>query len=203
VSGSEQKITSPFLPWMFKKATKGLTACTSEMGLRSAVFPIVQSFYLMYVCTCSPTNPNWARVVGCGPFSLWLIHKEGLCSSSEDINRLKMMMYIHIIHGIPWPNTDGHFHALFELCGDHTRPLVRRVYTTPNTQGTVEACYGVPSSEVRDGTCSSVSDEEGPSETNAASTKQYTSLGCWHCAHPSRANRGGSFENCVSEKRYS
>jgi hypothetical protein len=33
-----------------------------------------------------------ARVVGYGPFSLWLIHKEGLCPSSGDINRL-MMMY--------------------------------------------------------------------------------------------------------------
>jgi hypothetical protein len=23
-----------------------------------------------------PTNPHWARVVGYGPFSLWVIHKE-------------------------------------------------------------------------------------------------------------------------------
>jgi hypothetical protein len=38
----------------------------------------------------APTN--WARVVGYGPFSLWLIHKEGLCPSSGDINRLMMMM---------------------------------------------------------------------------------------------------------------
>jgi hypothetical protein len=29
-------------------------------------------------------------VVGYGPFSLWVIHKEGLCPSSEDINRLMM-----------------------------------------------------------------------------------------------------------------
>jgi hypothetical protein len=40
----------------------------------------------------APTNPHWARVVGYGPFSLWLIHKEGLCPSSRDINRLMMMM---------------------------------------------------------------------------------------------------------------
>jgi hypothetical protein len=31
-------------------------------------------------------------VVGYGPFSLWLIHKEGLCPSSGDINRLMMML---------------------------------------------------------------------------------------------------------------
>jgi hypothetical protein len=39
-----------------------------------------------------PTNPYWALVVGYGPFSLCVIHKEGLCPSSGDINRLKMMM---------------------------------------------------------------------------------------------------------------
>jgi hypothetical protein len=40
----------------------------------------------------APTNPHWARVVGYGPFSLRVIHKEGLCPSSGDINRLIMMM---------------------------------------------------------------------------------------------------------------
>jgi hypothetical protein len=30
-------------------------------------------------------------VVGYGPFSLCVIHKEGLCPSSGDINRLMMM----------------------------------------------------------------------------------------------------------------
>jgi hypothetical protein len=33
-------------------------------------------------------NPHWARVLGYGPFSLCKIHKEGLCSSSGDINKL-------------------------------------------------------------------------------------------------------------------
>jgi hypothetical protein len=33
-----------------------------------------------------------ARVLGYGPFSLWAIHKEGLCPSSGDINRLMMMI---------------------------------------------------------------------------------------------------------------
>jgi hypothetical protein len=41
-----------------------------------------------------PTNPHWARVVGYGQFSLWVIHKEGLCPSSGDINRLMTMMMI-------------------------------------------------------------------------------------------------------------
>jgi hypothetical protein len=40
----------------------------------------------------APTNPHWARVVSYGPFSLCVIHKEGLCPSSGDINRLMMMM---------------------------------------------------------------------------------------------------------------
>jgi hypothetical protein len=38
----------------------------------------------------APTNPHWARVVGYGPFSLCVIHKEGLCSSSAGINMLLM-----------------------------------------------------------------------------------------------------------------
>jgi hypothetical protein len=37
-------------------------------------------------------------VVSYGPFSLWVIHKEGLCPSSGDINRLMMtMMMMHLI----------------------------------------------------------------------------------------------------------
>jgi hypothetical protein len=32
-------------------------------------------------------------VVGYGPFSLWVIHKEALCPSSGDINRLMMKWY--------------------------------------------------------------------------------------------------------------
>jgi hypothetical protein len=37
------------------------------------------------------TNPHWARVVGYGPF-LCVIHKEDLCHSNGDVNRLMMMM---------------------------------------------------------------------------------------------------------------
>jgi hypothetical protein len=44
------------------------------------------------------SNPHWARVVGYGSFSLRVIHKEGLCPSSVDINRLMMMMMMMMIH---------------------------------------------------------------------------------------------------------
>jgi hypothetical protein len=41
-----------------------------------------------------PTNPHFTHVVGYGPFTLWLIHKEDLCPNSVDIIRLMMMMEI-------------------------------------------------------------------------------------------------------------
>jgi hypothetical protein len=53
--------------------------------------------YIFRFTMTSPTNPNWARVVGYGPFSLWVIHKEGLCPSSGDINRLMMMMTLTVL----------------------------------------------------------------------------------------------------------
>jgi hypothetical protein len=40
-------------------------------------------------------NPHWARVVGYGPFSLWVIHKEGLYPSSGELNRLMMIMIMN------------------------------------------------------------------------------------------------------------
>jgi hypothetical protein len=46
----------------------------------------------LHLLSLAPTNPHWARVVGYGPFSLCVIHKERLYPSSEDINRLMMMM---------------------------------------------------------------------------------------------------------------
>jgi hypothetical protein len=36
------------------------------------------------------TNPHWAHVVGYDPFSLYVIHKDGLCPRSGDVNRLMM-----------------------------------------------------------------------------------------------------------------
>jgi hypothetical protein len=46
-----------------------------------------------------PTNPHWARIAGYGPFSLCVIHKEGLCPSSVDINRLMKMMMSRVVSG--------------------------------------------------------------------------------------------------------
>jgi hypothetical protein len=48
----------------------------------------------MRLTTSLPTNPHWARVLGRGPFSLCVIHKEGLCPSRGDINGLMMMTYL-------------------------------------------------------------------------------------------------------------
>jgi hypothetical protein len=47
---------------------------------------------LLYLQLLAPINLHWACVVGYGPFSLWVIHKKGLCPSCGDINRLMMMM---------------------------------------------------------------------------------------------------------------
>jgi hypothetical protein len=43
---------------------------------------ITDSWHLQ---SLAPTNPHWARVVGYGPFSLWVIHKEGPRPCSGDI----------------------------------------------------------------------------------------------------------------------
>jgi hypothetical protein len=57
--------------------------------------------YLRYVFFCifiqfsfSSTNPHGALMVGYGPFSLCVIHKEGLCPSSGDINRLMVISFL-------------------------------------------------------------------------------------------------------------
>jgi hypothetical protein len=51
----------------------------------------------LHLQSLAPTNPHWARVVGYGPFSLCVIHKEGLCLGSGDINRLMKMTIYNII----------------------------------------------------------------------------------------------------------
>jgi hypothetical protein len=45
----------------------------------------------LHMQSLAPTNPHWA-VVGYGSFPLLVIHKEGLCPSSGDNNRLMLMM---------------------------------------------------------------------------------------------------------------
>jgi hypothetical protein len=53
----------------------------------------------------APTNPHWARVVGYGPFTLCVIHKEVLCPSSGDINRLMMLKDLSIHRDRKWKAT--------------------------------------------------------------------------------------------------
>jgi hypothetical protein len=49
-------------------------------------------------------------MVGYGPFSLCVIHKEGLCPSSEDINRLRMNLpyTLPIIEELDGPAVSAH-----------------------------------------------------------------------------------------------
>jgi hypothetical protein len=70
-------------------------------------FIISSSFVLwnigpVFISSLAPTNPHWASMVGYGPFSLGVIHKEGLCPRSGDINRLMMMK-----HELPAYNPGG------------------------------------------------------------------------------------------------
>jgi hypothetical protein len=55
---------------------------------------------LLHLQSLAPTNPHWARVVGYGPFSLCVIHKESLCLSSGDINNRLMMSWGERLFGL-------------------------------------------------------------------------------------------------------
>jgi hypothetical protein len=48
----------------------------------------------LHLQSLTPTIPHWARVVGYGPFSICVLHKEGLWPSNGHINKLIMMMII-------------------------------------------------------------------------------------------------------------
>jgi hypothetical protein len=61
--------------------------------------------FRLHLQLLAPSNPQWARSVGYDPFSLCVIHEEGLCPSTGDINSLMMMMnylnwikQFHFIH---------------------------------------------------------------------------------------------------------
>jgi hypothetical protein len=64
------------------------------------------------------TNPYWARVVGCGPFSLWIILKEGLWPSSGDIKRLMMMTHFIIFFTSMY---QYHYFKLTRMCTNKCR----------------------------------------------------------------------------------
>jgi hypothetical protein len=46
----------------------------------------------LHLQSLAPTNPHWP-VMGYGPFSLYVIHKEGLCPSSGDIKADYELVY--------------------------------------------------------------------------------------------------------------
>jgi hypothetical protein len=64
------------------------------LGLLSVSEGTLSRWSQLNLQSVAPTNPHWARVVIYSPFSLCVSHKEGVCASSEDINRLMMMMMI-------------------------------------------------------------------------------------------------------------
>jgi hypothetical protein len=77
------------------------------------------------------TDPHWARVVGYGPFSLCVNHREGLCPISGEINRLMMKQRpLGLIHRViksldfnnllilsQWKLCLIHFTRCFTVCG--------------------------------------------------------------------------------------
>jgi hypothetical protein len=54
----------------------------------SRFMPLVQAA----IAVVSTHHQHWARVVAYSPFSLCVIHKEGLYPNSEDINRLMVII---------------------------------------------------------------------------------------------------------------
>jgi hypothetical protein len=80
------------------EATGGLEL-SHTMVLSSKDFPgdpgpVKCMRFVQIFITFLATNSHWARMVGYGPLSLCIIHKEGLCLSSGDINRLMRIIII-------------------------------------------------------------------------------------------------------------
>jgi hypothetical protein len=48
----------------------------------------LRRWFRLHLQVLTPTNPHWTRVMGYG--LLCVIHKEGLCLSSGDVNRMMM-----------------------------------------------------------------------------------------------------------------
>jgi hypothetical protein len=51
---------------------------------------MLSRWFRLHLQSLASTIPYWARVVRYGPFSLCVIHKEGLCPSNGDIYKLMM-----------------------------------------------------------------------------------------------------------------
>jgi hypothetical protein len=76
--------------WPRGQCGRGAIAEAKQCSQRSVIGWVTKIYYLellrasegtlsrwsrMYLQSLAPTNPHWARVVGCGPFFLWVIHK--------------------------------------------------------------------------------------------------------------------------------
>jgi hypothetical protein len=65
-----------------------------------------------------------------GPFSICVIHKEGLCPSSGDINRLMMMIWPYYAYALTrYKQPDSRTRAYSELHGNMEQYLAVRAYT--------------------------------------------------------------------------
>jgi hypothetical protein len=58
---------------------------TNSPRVNEYIKPLISAFAVV------STSSHWARVVGYDPFSLCVIHKEGLCPSSGVFNKLMIM----------------------------------------------------------------------------------------------------------------
>jgi hypothetical protein len=61
-----------------------------DLGDLRALEGTLSRWSRLHLQSLAHANSHWARVVGYGSFSLRIIHKEGLCPSSRDINKLTM-----------------------------------------------------------------------------------------------------------------
>jgi hypothetical protein len=96
----------PLIPFFWEElngpAVSGLRRAIAEVKQRWSVIGCVTKNVLSRTPPCFgrhvkplvpvafALDPHWPRVVGYGPFSLCVIHKEGLCPSSGGINKLMM-----------------------------------------------------------------------------------------------------------------
>jgi hypothetical protein len=97
------------------KAPRRVIAETQQHSQWSVIGWVTKNYYLellrasestlsrwsrLHLQSFAPINPHWARVVGYDPFSLCVIHKESLCISSGDINRLMTIGSVGIQGGL-------------------------------------------------------------------------------------------------------
>jgi hypothetical protein len=67
------------------------------LGLLRASKGTLSRWSRLHLQSLAPTNPHWAHVVMArSPY--YVIHQEGLCLSSGDINRLMMMMTTFLMY---------------------------------------------------------------------------------------------------------